>query len=395
MTLHTKQPGALRGNTGLIVRAARIYSGLFLLAYVTSHLINLSLGLISIDAMDTARPYLTGVWTGPITGTLLSLSLIVHFALGLWAIYKRPTLRTSLQDIVQLITGLLVVPLLATHAIGIAILHDFGVDFSYNQSIRLFWLSQPTLGLVQVVMLAVVWVHGCAGLFTWLRSKESARNILGWLYPLAVAVPVIAMLGYAEAGRAVLIEARTPQVQNAYEAPREISDETAYDQPSTYAATPAPVVDYALIKQVTKSVIWGSILLAILTLLARWVRVTLIRSETVMLMRDRIGPMASSSAQTMLDGFRQNNQPHASLCEGRGRCGTCAVRILRSEFPLPPPSPLEARTLLRINAPDNARLACQLMPAGGRVETAPMYPSDYSFQDDKPADLETQSEVAT
>jgi adenylate cyclase len=355
--------------------------------YVTSHLMNLSLGLISIDAMDVARPYLTGVWTGPYIGALLTLSLIVHFGLGLWAIYKRPTLRTSLQDIVQLATGLLVVPLLATHAIGISMLNDFGVEFSYAQNIKLFWLSQPTLGLTQVVMLAVVWVHGCAGLFTWLRSKESARDVLGWLYPLAVAVPVVALLGYAEAGRAVIAAANAPQVEQAYEAPAQA------DPDASYTSEPAPVVDYALIKTVTKYVIWTSIVLGFLTLLARWLRVSLIRSERVMLLRDNVGPMPSNSAQTMLDGFRQNQQSHASLCEGRGRCGTCAVRILRSEFPLPPPSPLEARTLLRIKAPENARLACQLMPAGGRVETAPMYPADYSFHDDKPAEATPTKEV--
>ena len=391
MNMQTTQTKGAGYNAGLIIRAARITSGLYLLAYVTSHLINLSLGLISIQAMDIARPYLTGTWTGPVMGQLLSLSLLVHFALGLLAIYKRPTLRTSLQDGVQLVTGLLVVPLLATHAIGISMLDDFGVDFSFNQTIRLFWLSQPTLGLVQVVMLAVVWVHGCAGLFTWLRSKENARNILGWLYPLAVAVPVVALLGYAEAGRAVLTQAEAPKIEQAYEAPRQ----TTENQQAAYTATPAPVVDYALIKQVTRTVIWGSIVLGILTILARWVRVSVIKSERVSLIRDGVGPMPSTSALTMLDGFRQNDQSHASLCEGRGRCGTCAVRILRSEFPLPPPSPLEARTLLRINAPENARLACQVMPAGGRVETAPMYPADYSFHDEKSVLSEPAFEVPT
>lgn len=389
MDTQTTKAGAARYNAGLIIRAARIFSGLFLLAYVTSHLINLSFGLISIQAMDDARPYLSGTWTGPVTDVLLNTSLIVHFALGLWAIYKRPTLRTNLQDLLQLITGLMVVPLLATHAVGVSMVQNAGVDFGYAQIIPLFWLSNPTLGLIQVIMLTVVWVHGCAGLFTWLRAKESARNVLGWLYPLAVAVPVIALLGYAEAGRTVLVEASQPKVEQAYEAPTT----TAADQDASYATKPAPVVPFALIKQITRIAIWGSILLGALTLLARAIRVALIKSERVLLLRDGTGPMQSTSSQSVLDGFRQNQQPHASLCEGRGRCGTCAVRILSSEFPLPAASPLEQRTLQRINAPENARLACQLMPSGGRVETAPMYPADYSFHDDKPDMSEPDAEV--
>jgi adenylate cyclase len=216
--------------------------------------------------------------------------------------------------------------------------------------------------------------------------------VLGWLYPLAVAVPVVALLGYAEAGRAVLVAENAPQVEQAYAAPAPAQVPLTPLTPQ-YSDKPAPVVDYALIKTVTKNVIWGSILLGLLTLLARWLRVTLIKSERVMLLRDGLGPMPSHSAQSMLDGFRQNQQPHASLCEGRGRCGTCAVRVLQSEFPLPPPSPLEARTLLRITAPENARLACQVMPAGGRVETAPMYPADYSFHDDTPSEAAPAQEV--
>ena len=100
-------------NSGLIIRAVRIWSGLILLIFVTSHLLNLSLGLISIEAMDAARPYLSGIWASPVLGPVLLASLICHFALGLWTIYRRPILRTGTQDLVQLFAGVMVVPLLA------------------------------------------------------------------------------------------------------------------------------------------------------------------------------------------------------------------------------------------------------------------------------------------
>ena len=63
----------------IVVRAVRIWSGLFLLTFVTSHLTNLSFGLVSIKAMDAARPYLSGVWTGQIMGILLFASLLSHY----------------------------------------------------------------------------------------------------------------------------------------------------------------------------------------------------------------------------------------------------------------------------------------------------------------------------
>lgn len=360
----------------IVVRALRIWSGLFLLAFVTSHLTNLSLGLVSIEAMDRARPYLSGVWTGQVIGTVLLASLVCHFLLGLWAIYVRPTLRTNTQDIVQLMTGVLVMPLLATHAIGISMAANAGLEFGYVGTIRLFWLGAPTIGLLQVIMLSVVWVHGCAGLFTWLRSKESASRLLHWLYLLAVIIPVVALLGYAEAGREMLAAGHNGAV---------------------IAQSPAipenVVVPFAQIKQITNIVIIGSLILAALTFAARLVRLTLQTTQDVFLVRDGGPQMTSSSALSILDGFELNDVLHANLCTGRGRCGTCAVRIIKSEFPLPSPSELELRTLYRIGAPSGARLACQVKPDGGRVEVLAVYPADYTFEDARPLDEPSASEA--
>ena len=363
-------------TSAIILRSVRIWSGLFLLAFVTSHLINLSFGLFSIGAMDAARPYLSGVWTTPITGTLLFASLVSHFFLGLWALYIRPTLRTNAQDIVQLVTGILVVPLLATHAVGISMAANAGLDLGYADAIRIFWLQAPAIGLMQVVMLSVVWVHGCSGLFTWLRSKENAGRLLYWLYLFAVVVPVVALLGYAEAGREMLLAEQSGSALAQFPAMPEGVD-----------------VPFALINQVTDTVIIGSIVLAALTLAARFVRVLTQTTQEVVLVRNGGPAMESTSALSMLDGFQRNDQLHASLCAGRGRCGTCAVRVLHSDFPLPSPSELEQRTLYRVGAPEGARLACQVKPSGGKVEVQAIYPADYTFEDARPTDAPATPEV--
>lgn len=359
-----------------VFRAVRIWSGLFLLAFVTSHLANLSFGLISIYAMDAARPYLSGIWTGQVTGTLLLASLVSHFFLGLWALYVRPTLRTNTQDVVQLLTGLLVVPLLATHAVGISMAANAGLHLGYADAIRLFWLQAPAIGLTQVIMLSVVWVHGCAGLFTWLRSKESAGRLIYWLYLFAVIVPVVALLGYAEAGREMLI-----------------AGQAGTDLAKMSPPPEGVVVPFALMQRITNAVITGSIVLAALTLAARFVRLLMQKTQDVVLIRDGSAEMASTSALSILDGFQRNDQPHASLCAGRGRCGTCAVRVVKSDFPLPSPSELEQRTLLRVGASEGVRLACQLMPPGGKVDVLAIYPADYTFEDTRPSDAPETSEV--
>ena len=200
--------------------------------------------------------------------------------------------------------------------------------------------------------------------------------MLYWLYLLAVIVPVFALLGYAEAGREMLIAG-----QNG----GELAQNPAMPENVT--------VPFAQIKQITNAVIIGSILLAVVTLAARLVRLTLQKAQEVILVRDGGPQMVSNSTLSLLDGFQRNDQLHANLCAGRGRCGTCTVRIVKSDFPLPSPSEMELYTLHRVGAPEGARLACQLKPAGGKVEVLAIYPADYTFEDARPSGAPTVSEV--
>ena len=111
--------GAIWRRVGLIV------TGLVLYAFITSHLVNLMLGLHSIAAMDAWRPWLTAFWTGPLRPFLM-LSLVLHFGLALWQLYLRNTLRIPTYDAVQLLAGLLIIPLLAPHVTGVIAAYAIG-----------------------------------------------------------------------------------------------------------------------------------------------------------------------------------------------------------------------------------------------------------------------------
>lgn len=65
---------------------------------------------------------------------------------------------------------------------------------------------------------------------------------------------------------------------------------------------------------------------------------------------------------TILEISRVNGIPHASLCGGRGRCGTCRIRIVDGGEVLPAESKLEQATLKRVGADVDTRLACQPIP---------------------------------
>ncbi len=77
---------------------------------------------------------------------------------------------------------------------------------------------------------------------------------------------------------------------------------------------------------------------------------------------------------TVLEASRAHRIPHLSLCGGRARCSTCRVRVA----PLaacPPPTDEEQRTLKRISAPADVRLACQLRPLAD-IAVAPVLALD-------------------
>lgn len=68
------------------------------------------------------------------------------------------------------------------------------------------------------------------------------------------------------------------------------------------------------------------------------------------------------------------NHPHASVCNGKGRCSTCRIRVTQGRERLPASSPEEQRVLERIGAPAHVRLACQLRPVAD-IAVVPMLPA--------------------
>ena len=69
-----------------MIRQLRLASGLVMLAYVTTHFVNHSLGLISVQAMDRALVQIYQYWASPLGGVLLYGAFAIHYSLALWAL---------------------------------------------------------------------------------------------------------------------------------------------------------------------------------------------------------------------------------------------------------------------------------------------------------------------
>ena len=66
----------------LSARDLRLYTGLALAVFITSHLINHALRLVSINAMENYRKVHSAIWQSPPGVVVLYGSIAIHFSLG-------------------------------------------------------------------------------------------------------------------------------------------------------------------------------------------------------------------------------------------------------------------------------------------------------------------------
>lgn len=343
-------------------------SGLVLFAFVTTHLVNSSFGLVSIAAMDSARAVLMAPWANPLGLLLLTASLWVHAALGLRSVYLRNTLRMTRTDMVQLVTSLAIVPLLTPHVVGTAVAARFGIVPSYASLMPYFWIDAPLEGLRQVFLLTFVWVHGCIGFHTFMRIQPGWRRVAGFIYPLVVAIPVLALLGFVGAGNEAIERRDNPAAVAApaitdYAAP--VAEEN--DTPEPVAEQPQLSFNeiLAILSRINWTVFYAYLAIVAAVFAARQIRLSGQRDRVRV---DFGGETVTAKAGlTLLEMARIDHIPVANLCRGRGRCGTCRVRILHAEGQLPAPSEIESATLERVNAGRGVRLSCQMKPPPGRL----------------------------
>ena len=109
-------------------------------------------------------------------------------------------------------------------------------------------------------------------------------------------------------------------------------------------------------------------------LIARAVRVYSCRQQQARIVIGDSEEFTIASGTTLLEVSRLNDIRHASLCGGKGRCGTCQVHVREGQEHLTPITKIEASKLRQIDAAADIRLACQAHVSGGRVHVEPVLP---------------------
>lgn len=345
---------------GIGVRQVRLICGLILFSYLLSHYINHALGNISLDAMEYGLWFHMGFWTSPIGTLLLYPALFVHGSLGLWALYRRRYFRWKAAEITQLTLGLLIPVMLCTHLIGERLGFTlYGLHRSYALALYNFWVARPDLGIMQATLLLVAWIHGCIGLYFWLRLKRFFPPLAPILLGIAVLLPALALLGYYQQGRVVQTLAVQPAWRAEILAPNAIG--TAAEGANLVHIRDAFLLFYA-----------GAIGFVFA---ARGVRLVNERRRGTIKLSYPNRMVRIPKGLSVLEASYRFHIPHANVCGGKGRCSTCRVRIVGDPSGLPPPSPREEFVLERIGAAADPaiRLACQLRPTKD-VAVVPLLP---------------------
>jgi len=184
------------------VRRTRLVTGSILFSYLTTHLLNHALGLISLDAMEAGRVWFLALWRNPVGTTVFYGSLLVHFSLALWAIYQRHHLRMPSMEALQLLLGLCIPPLLAVHFVGTRLAYEwYGVEDLYAKTVLTLWYASPVYGVRQSLLVGIAWTHGCIGLYFSLRLRRWFSRYAVLFFAIALLLPVLALLGFVQAGR--------------------------------------------------------------------------------------------------------------------------------------------------------------------------------------------------
>jgi adenylate cyclase len=343
-----------------MIRRLRLVTGLAMLSYVTMHLLNHAVGLISLDAMEATLKFVFSIWSKRPMQALLYGSFLVHYLLALWALYQRRSLRLRAAELSQLVLGFAIPLLLVRHVVMTRVSDSFfHTDVGYESYLLwVYFVRSPQLLFLQLPALVVAWAHAMIGMHFWLRVRPWYERLRALALIVAVLVPVLSLLGTVEAGRQVMVLAQTPGWAG--------SAFSGMTLPSNGSE--------AALGKIANILTWFFAGVIAAVLIARLVRRAWQRRHGVIRISYPDGRFVDVLRGTsVLEASRLARIPHASVCGGRGRCSTCRVRVRGPSPGLPPPDEEERRVLQRIRATHNVRLACQLRPSES-IEVMPLLP---------------------
>ena len=336
-------------DAALIVRRARTISGCILFFYVFTHLLNHSLGLISLDTMEQGRAIFLRFWRHDVLFYVLYGALSIHFLLGVYALARRRSFRMSRKEWIRNSCAVLIPFFLASHlSVTLWGSRFLGLNDSYAFMIISTYIFDPFGYIILGLMLMLVWTHGSIGIIGLIEFREFYSKRRGLFQGLILGLPLIAYGGYIRAS----IELSEASQSNPITILELISN-------SNFTA------------EIGEKIVSLSDLLQFLVypiLLSLFVAFYFIRNllekrfNSIQVQYTDGTNINVSRGSSLLEASHKAGRYHESVCGGRGRCTTCRVRVTSSLGELPKPNKIEQSVINRLNFDQSLRLACQLRP---------------------------------
>ena len=336
-------------DAALIVRRSRTISGCILFFYVFTHLINHSLGLISLDTMEQGRAIFLRFWRHDVLFYVLYGALSIHFLLGVYALARRRSFRMSRKEWIRNSCAVLIPFFLASHlSITLWGSRFLGLNDSYAFMIISTYIFDPFGYIILGLMLMLVWTHGSIGIIGLIEFREFYSKRRGLFQGLILGLPLIAYGGYIRAS----IELSEASQSNPITILELISNS------NFTAEIGEKIVSLSDLLQFLVYPIMLSLFVAfyfIRNLLEK-------RFNSIQVQYTDGTNINVSRGSSLLEASHKAGRYHESVCGGRGRCTTCRVRVTSSLGELPKPNKIEQSVINRLNFDQSLRLACQLRP---------------------------------
>jgi adenylate cyclase len=328
-----------------IRRSLRLASGLVLFTYITAHLVNHSLGLVSLNTAEAGLEIAVEVWSSWPGTVLLYGAAAIHFLLALWSVYERRTFRLPPLELLRIALGFTLPILLIGHAANTRLAWElFEMPSDYARVVTNLWVADQR-GM-QLGLLAPGWLHGCLGLHFLFNRRPLYRRLRYPLFAFALLLPVFSGLGFIAMGRQLAAN------------PAAVAAALEY-------LSPTPPAERIALARWHNGLLIGYFAIIGATFGARAVRNALERGRKRLVSISYPGrTVRVPRGWSVLEASRSFHLPHASMCGGRARCSTCRVRVSAGAEVCPEAAADERATLDRIDAPPDVRLACQLRPRG-------------------------------
>ena len=173
----------------------RLASGLVMLTYITMHMANHTLGIVSLPLAEAGLSWAIWLWQSLPGTVLLYGAFAVHLTLALHTIYTRPHWRLPVAEWFRLWAGFSLPLLLITHVVGTRVATSF-YGFVPNYEKVIAGIIDGDRQGWQIALLAPGWLHGCLGLWVGLRERPWAQRAKPWLLAVLIGVPILSGLGF-------------------------------------------------------------------------------------------------------------------------------------------------------------------------------------------------------